>query len=149
MILGTKDVTKMLKNASELEISKAVSKGIKLVQSAARAECPVDHGELRGSIFTVVEAEGRNVTGICYTDKKYGPYVEFGTGLKGQANHEAYRRMQRRFIHNRLGGSTKAVAGTRLTGRLQKNAAGSTLTHRRADSISVPDRQRSLLCIRH
>ena len=36
----------------------------------------------------MVEAEGRNVTGICYTDKKYGPYVEFGTGLKGQANHE-------------------------------------------------------------
>lgn len=41
MILGTKDVTEMLKNASELEISKAISKGIKLVQSAARAECPV------------------------------------------------------------------------------------------------------------
>ena len=71
MILGTKDVTEMLKNASELEISKAISKGIKLVQSAARAECPVDHGELRGSIFTVVETEGRNVTGICYTDKKW------------------------------------------------------------------------------
>ena len=88
MILGTKDVTEMLKNASELEISKAISKGIKLVQSAARAECPVDHGELRGSIFTVVETEGRNVTGICYTDKKYGPYVEFGTGPKGQENHE-------------------------------------------------------------
>ena len=31
MILGTKDVTEMLKNASELEISKAISKGIKLV----------------------------------------------------------------------------------------------------------------------
>ena len=30
MILGTKDVTEMLKNASELEISKAISKGIKL-----------------------------------------------------------------------------------------------------------------------
>ena len=72
----------------KLEISKAISKGIKLVQSAARAECPVDHGELRGSIFTVVETEGRNVTGICYTDKKYGPYVEFGTGPKGQENHE-------------------------------------------------------------
>lgn len=46
MILGTKDVTKMLKNASELEISKAVSKGIKLV-SPRRGGMPVDHGELR------------------------------------------------------------------------------------------------------
>lgn len=36
----------------------------------------------------MVETEGRNVTGICYTDKKYGPYVEFGTGPKGQENHE-------------------------------------------------------------
>ena len=46
------------------------------------------HDCTRGSIFTVVETEGRNVTGICYTDKKYGPYVEFGTGPKGQENHE-------------------------------------------------------------
>ena len=121
MILGTKDVTEMLKNASELEISKAISKGIKLVQSAARAECPVDHGELRGSIFTVVETEGRNVTGICYTDKKYG----------------------------HPGGSTKAAARMRWIGQPRKNMAGFTLTHRKGDFISVPASLRSLFYIQH
>lgn len=51
MILGTKDVTEMLKNASELEISKAISKGIKLVQSAARAECPGGSRRTAGKYF--------------------------------------------------------------------------------------------------
>lgn len=133
MILGTKDVTEMLKNASELEISKAISKGIKLVQSAAREECPVDHGELRGSIFTVVETEGRNVTGICYTDKKYGPYVEFGTGPKGQENHEGISpdttpvyTQSPWWIHEGSGPNEVDRATA-------ENMAGFTLTHRKGD----------------
>lgn len=49
--------------------------------------CPVDHGELRGSIRTqVLEQDGRTL-GVVYTNKSYAPYVEFGTGPKGQANH--------------------------------------------------------------
>lgn len=88
MNLGTKDVSKMLEKASEVDVKKAVAKGIQLVQAEARAGCPVDHGELRGSIFSMVNTEGRNVTGICYTNKKYAPYVEFGTGPKGQENHK-------------------------------------------------------------
>lgn len=149
MILGTKDVTEMLKNASELEISKAISKGIKLVQSAARAECPVDHGELRGSIFTVVETEGRNVTGICYTDKKYGPYVEFGTGPKGQENHEGISpdttpvyTQSPWWIHEGSGPNEVDRATA-------ENMAGFTLTHRKGDFISVPASLRSLFYIQH
>lgn len=149
MILGTKDVTEMLKNASELEISKAISKGIKLVQSAARAECPVDHGELRGSIFTVVETEGRNVTGICYTDKKYGPYVELAPVRKARRTTKEFHRTQRRFIHNHPGGSTKAAARMRWIGQPRKNMAGFTLTHRKGDFISVPASLRSLFYIQH
>lgn len=44
-------------------------------------------GELRGSIYTAIETSSEKIVGICYTNKKYAQYVEFGTGPKGQKQH--------------------------------------------------------------
>ena len=68
-------------------MSKAVGASCKMVQAEARLLCPVSSGELRRSIRTSVETSGDVVTGIVYTNKKYAPFVEFGTGPKGQENH--------------------------------------------------------------
>jgi HK97 gp10 family phage protein len=51
------------------------------VEGPAKEKCPVDEGRLRGSIVTVVENDGVK-TG---TNVKYGPYVEFGTGLYAES----------------------------------------------------------------
>lgn len=65
----------------------AVGASVKTIQAEAKLLCPVDHGELRGSIRTqVLEQDGRTV-GVVYTNKQYGPYVEFGTGPKGESDH--------------------------------------------------------------
>lgn len=57
------------------------------VQRTAVMLCPVNHGELRQSIKTKVEQTEGMVIGTVYTNKKYAMYVEFGTGPKGQDNH--------------------------------------------------------------
>lgn len=88
MIIGKKELEDALTNLCAADMHEAVSKSIKLVQAEAKNLCPVHEGELRDSIYTEVEQGGDYVTGICYTDKIYGPYVEFGTGPVGQANHK-------------------------------------------------------------
>ena len=87
MILGEKSLMDALGELSAIDLHDAVSKGIKTVQAEAKSLCPVYDRELRDSIYTSVE-NGESIRGTCYTNKSYAAYVEFGTGPKGQANHE-------------------------------------------------------------
>lgn len=70
-----------------IDIKVGVGEGISFVQAQAKYNAPVGDGELRESIFTVIEERGAKVVGDCYTNKEYAPYVEMGTGPKGQADH--------------------------------------------------------------
>lgn len=58
-----------------------------IVQADAKLRAPANEGELRNSIKARVKVEGDRVFGEVYTNLHYAPYVEFGTGPKGQANH--------------------------------------------------------------
>lgn len=88
MIVGATELNKRLRKMSKMNLKKGVGEAISFVQAAAKLNCPVDDGELRQSIYTSVEESGTTVTGTCFTLKKHGPFVEFGTGPKGQADHE-------------------------------------------------------------
>lgn len=88
MIIGTKELISDLEKLSKVDTYKAVVKGIKTVQAEAKSLCPVGDGELRSSIYTSQETTSESVRGSCYTNKSYAAYVEFGTGPKGQANHQ-------------------------------------------------------------
>ncbi|WP_277405493.1 HK97-gp10 family putative phage morphogenesis protein [Lacrimispora xylanisolvens] len=68
-------------------LEKAVGASIKMVQGEAKLLCPVNDGELRQSIKTSVYSQDEKVIGVAYTNKKHGPYVELGTGPKGEADH--------------------------------------------------------------
>lgn len=76
-----------LEQVAEVNMEKIVGRQMKQVQSAARLMCPVHDGELRRSIQMKTENMGGWVVGTVYTNKKYAPYVEFGTGPKGEADH--------------------------------------------------------------
>lgn len=65
-----------------------VSRQIQKVNGYARDNCPTYDGELRNSIHAYSEVTGDGVRGICYTTKKYAPYVELGAGPKGEADHK-------------------------------------------------------------
>lgn len=66
----------------------AMNKAAALVSSTAKTTVPVDTGALRASIHTKpVEVDGDNVTSGVYTSKEYAAFVEFGTGIRGQATN--------------------------------------------------------------
>lgn len=69
-------------------IERTVQQGCMIVQAEAVQLCPVDGGELRNSIMTKVEVSNNNVIGKVYTNKEYAPYVEFGTGSRGEASYD-------------------------------------------------------------
>ncbi|QBF00049.1 hypothetical protein PMF13cell1_05645 [Blautia producta] len=91
MIIGVADLNKHFDKLSKVELRAGIEKGISLVQEAAKANCngfKLSSGELKESVYTSLKSSTDDVVGICYTNKKYAPYVEFGTGPKGQAHHE-------------------------------------------------------------
>lgn len=88
MILGVSDLNGKLQNMSHIDLARGVREAISFVQANAKENCPVNDGELRGSIYVEVEENGDTITGTCFTNKEYGVFVEFGTGPKGQADHD-------------------------------------------------------------
>lgn len=55
----------------------------KLVESTAKALCPVDTGALRESITTEIDDSGKTVIGRVGPHTHYAAFVEFGTGIAG------------------------------------------------------------------
>lgn len=58
------------------------------VLSAAKLAVQKDSGYLSQNIFLDIEEENGQLEAIVYTKVEYAPYVEFGTGQKGAANHD-------------------------------------------------------------
>lgn len=85
-----KNINKLMKKLNKLEVDavpvlqKSVDKNIKMVQGEAKLLCPVDQGTLRNSIRTDVSVNGSKIVGNVTTNMEYAPYVEFGTGKKGE-----------------------------------------------------------------
>ena len=76
------------KKAGEDIVLRAVHNAAKkVVQADAKRLAPGNNGELRNSIKTRVKMDGGKAIAEVYTNLHYAPYVEFGTGPKGQASH--------------------------------------------------------------
>lgn len=76
------------KQAGDDIVRRAVLNACKnVVQADAKLRAPANDGELRNSIKTRVKMDGDKVIGEVYTNLNYAPYVELGTGPKGQASH--------------------------------------------------------------
>lgn len=87
MILGKKEVLQNLEKLSQLDIYDATKEAIQFVRSQAVSNVPVDSGELQQSIYAEADNTEGGAIGTCFTNKKYAPYVELGTGPVGQENH--------------------------------------------------------------
>ena len=87
MILGKKEVLQKLEKLSQMDIYDATEEAIQFVRSQAVSNVPVDSGELQQSIYAETENTEGGTRGACFTNKKYAPYVELGTGPVGQENH--------------------------------------------------------------
>ena len=70
-----------------MELKTAMNKATQLVHGQAKALAPADIGQLRGSIHMQVKDTGKQIQGRVYTNVEHAPYVEFGTGIKGNGTY--------------------------------------------------------------
>lgn len=89
MIVGAKKIIGDFSKLSDMDLYDAMKESIEHVRSQAEANADAikNTGELAGSIFAETIPRRNGVRGICWTNKPYAEYVEFGTGKKGQENH--------------------------------------------------------------
>ena len=64
-------------------ITKMVDKGV----NYARSICPVDTGELKGTIKGKVEKSDYKIKGTISVSSDHAAFVEFGTGVVGRGTH--------------------------------------------------------------
>ena len=78
-------LVEIVETLNKLENTESIVKGIELgcaaVERDAKKKAPKNTGELKRSITSKVENEGRQVVGEVFTPLEYAPYVEYGTGL--------------------------------------------------------------------
>ncbi len=67
-------------------VKAAVEASTKLIETSAKALCPVDTGRLRDSITSTVEETGKTVVGTVSPNTDYAAFVEFGTGIAGASS---------------------------------------------------------------
>lgn len=85
-IKGKKELQIEYDKIADVDIKRIFTKWTEYVRGEAVDLCPVDTGELKQSIHSDVESDGKEATGIVYTSKSYAPYVEFGTGHRGASS---------------------------------------------------------------
>lgn len=76
---GLEEILEEIVDTKKIEI--AMKKACALIEGEARKKAPKNTGELRRSIESKVETEGKEVIGTVFTPLEYAPYIEFGTGL--------------------------------------------------------------------
>lgn len=85
-----KNAERLLKKFDEIgnmNVKKVIRDCTLIVEAQAKELCPVDTGDLRGTIHPEVKQTDKEVYGRVYTQKWYAPYVEFGTGPKGNGTY--------------------------------------------------------------
>lgn len=80
-------LTQRLNKIANMELKKTMRDATKVVHAQAKELAPVDTGNLAGSIHQEVKVKGENLEGRVFTNVEYAPYVEFGTGVKGNGSY--------------------------------------------------------------
>lgn len=71
---------------SDKAVARGIASGVLKVQGDAKSLCPVDDGLLRNSIHADVKKNDGQIVGKVSTNVHYAPYVEFGTGQRGEGS---------------------------------------------------------------
>ena len=90
MEVKIKNIDRLLskfKQVGKLDLKPVITECTVLVEAQAKLLCPVNSGDLVGSIHPEVKESENKVYGRVYTQKWYAPYVEFGTVPKGNGTY--------------------------------------------------------------
>lgn len=80
-------LTQRFNKIANMELKDTMNKAVALVHGQAENLAPVDTGALAGSIHMEVKNKADSLEGRVYTNMQYAPYVEFGTGVKGNGTY--------------------------------------------------------------
>ena len=86
-ILNINRLKRRLNKIANMELNKKMTEAVTLVHGQAKALAPVDTGNLAGSIHMEIKKKDKELEGRVYTNVQYAPYVEFGTGVKGNGSY--------------------------------------------------------------
>lgn len=86
-VKGLDKLHNKLNSIADIKVKKAVKKATAFVHGQAKELAPFDTGRLKGSIHMNVDVKYSYVIGKVYTNLKYAPYVEFGTGIRGDGSY--------------------------------------------------------------
>lgn len=86
-IKNAERLLKKFDKIGNMNVKKVIRDCTLIVEAQAKELCPVDTEDLRGSIHPEVKEIGKTVYGRVYTQKWYAPFVEFGTGPKGNGTY--------------------------------------------------------------
>ena len=90
-IKGVDRLIQRFNNIANMELRDVVREATKLVHGQAKELAPVNKngggGNLAGSIKMEVKSTAKTIQGRVYTNVEYAPYVEFGTGIKGNGTY--------------------------------------------------------------
>lgn len=78
---------KRLNKIAEMDLKDKMVQATTVVHAQAKLLAPVDTGNLAGSIHMEVKKKDKNLEGRVFTNVQYAPYVEFGTGIKGNGSY--------------------------------------------------------------
>ena len=73
--------------ASHDQLRKAVKVSIINVHATAKHLCAVDTGDLRNRMHMSISEEGSTIVGRVSNDSDHAMFVEFGTGIRGEASN--------------------------------------------------------------
>lgn len=76
-----------LNKIADMDLKEKMVQATKVVHAQAKSLAPVDTGNLAGSIHQEVKKKAENLEGRVFTNVQYAPYVEFGTGIKGNGSY--------------------------------------------------------------
>lgn len=80
-------IHKLNKISNTEQVKATMDKAVLLVHAHAKALAPVDTGALAGSIHPKTIVGRKEIIGKVYTNLNYAPFVEFGTGIKGNGTY--------------------------------------------------------------
>ena len=90
MAVAIKNLDKLiakLDNISTVDVENYVKKATEFIHGQAKNLAPVDKGGLRNSIHMDIFKTKNKITGRVATNVEYAPFVEFGTGIRGDGNY--------------------------------------------------------------
>lgn len=87
-IKGINSILAKVDRLVDVDMTHGMNKVVALVQGSAKLKAPADTGDLQGSISKQVTKRGKGIfEGKVFTNLEYAPYVEFGTGAKGDGTY--------------------------------------------------------------